>query len=159
MAPFLFDISGMPSVALWLYRGLSCEESCKLNGALISASRQTARTWRVSYYSSTSLFIWVNSESQWKFTCFYKPSPLRNTCTEQQAHCFSSCCIVKIERRARRSGAGLLNHSYFLAPHGWLKSSCQEHWLIRATLILALLCHRNMLFIPNFYYYLSYLVD
>lgn len=135
---------GMPSVAGWLYHVPSCEESCKLNGALASTPRQTARASRVSYYSSSSLFIWVDSESQWKFTCFYKPSPLRDTCTEQQAHCFSSCYIVKIERRARRSGAGLLNHSYFLAPHGWLKSSCQERWLIGATVVLALLHHREI---------------
>lgn len=56
---------GMPSVARWLYHVPSCEESRKLNGALISASRQTARTSRVSYYSGRSLFMsqfWVSVE-------------------------------------------------------------------------------------------------
>lgn len=65
--------------------------------------------------------------SQWKYTCFYKSPPLRNTCTEQQAHCFSLSYIVKIERPERQHQAGLLNHSSFLAPLGWLKSSCQKH--------------------------------
>lgn len=134
----------MPSVARWLYHIPSDEESCKLNAALISASQQTARAPRLSYYSSRRLFIWVSSESQWKYTCFYKLSPLRNTCTEQQAHCFSFSRIIKIERRARQHQAGLLNHSYFLAPHGWLKSSCQQHWLIRAIIVLTVLLHREI---------------
>ncbi len=90
----------------------------------VSGQTARARSWVIAageaFYVSQFL-------SQWKSTCFYKSSPLRNTCTEQQAHCFPLRYIVKIERHERQHQAGLLNHSSFLAPLGWLNSSCQKH--------------------------------
>lgn len=91
-----------------------------------SISGQTART-QLWVIAAAEAFYVSQFAFQWKSTCFYKSSPLRNTCTEQQAHCFSLGYIVKIESAARQHQAGLLNHSSFLAPLGWLKSSCQKH--------------------------------
>lgn len=89
-------------------------------------SGQTAKT-QLWVIAAAEAFYVSQFSSQWKSTCFYKSSPLRNTCTEQQAHCFPLSYIVKIERPERQHQAGLLNHSSFLAPLGWLKSSCQKH--------------------------------
>lgn len=95
-----------------------------------SVSGQTARP-RLWVIAAAEAFYVSQFSSQWKSTCFYKSSPQRNTCTEQQAHCFPLSYIVKIERRERQHQAGLLNHSSFLAPLGWLKSSCQKHSVMR----------------------------
>lgn len=93
-----------------------------------TVSWQTARARLVvSYCSSRKAFMWVSPRLGGNSTCFYKSSPLRNTCTEQRLHCFLRSHIVKIERAQRQQQAGLLNHSSFLAPLGWLKSSCQKH--------------------------------
>lgn len=94
-----------------------------------SISGQTARP-RPWVIAAAEAFYVSQFWPQWKSTCFYKSSPLRNTCTEQQAHCFPLSYVVKIERRARQHQAGLLNHSSFLAPLGWLKSSCQKHFIM-----------------------------
>lgn len=90
-----------------------------------SVSGQAARTWLWVIATAEAFYV-SQFSSQWKSTCFYKSSPLRNTCTEQQAHCFPFSHIVKIERPERQHQAGLLNHSSFLAPLGWLESSCQK---------------------------------
>lgn len=121
----------MPSAAQWLYSLFPparifvqikhCSDS--------SSAGQTARpnTWVIA---AAEAFYVSQFWPRWKSTCFYKSSPLRNTCTEQQAHCFPLSYVVKIERRARQHQAGLLNHSSFLAPLGWLKSSCQKHFIM-----------------------------
>lgn len=93
----------------------------------VSGQRARAPLWVIA---AAEAFYVSQFSSQWKPTCFYKSSPLRNTCTEQQAHCFPLSYIVKIERRERQHQAGLLNHSSFLAPLGWLKSSCQKHFSV-----------------------------
>lgn len=90
-----------------------------------SVSGQTAKT-QLWVIATAEAFYVSQFSSLWKSTCFYKSPPLRNTCTEQQAHCFPLRYIVKIERPERQHQAGLLNHSSFLAPLGWLKSSCQH---------------------------------
>lgn len=91
-----------------------------------SVSGKTART-QLWVMAAGEAFYVSQLSSLWKSTCFYKPFPLRNTCTEQQTHCFSLSYVVKVERAARQRQAGLLNHSSFLAPLGWLNSSCQKH--------------------------------
>lgn len=91
-----------------------------------SVSGKTART-QLWVIAAAEAFYVSQFPSLWKSTCFYKSFPLRNTCTEQHTHCFSLSYIVKIERPERQHQPGLLNHSSFLAPHGWLNSSCQKH--------------------------------
>lgn len=91
-----------------------------------SISGKTART-RLWVIAAAEAFYVSQFPSLWKSTCFYKSFPLRNTCTEQQTHCFPLSYIVKIERPERQHQPGLLNHSSFLAPLGWLNSSCQKH--------------------------------
>lgn len=60
-----------------------------------SVSGQTARA-RLWVIAVADAFYVSQFWSQWKSTCFYKSSPLRNTCTEQQAHCFPLSQVVKI---------------------------------------------------------------
>lgn len=94
-------------------------------------------SWRLAstppwVIAAAEAFYVSQFSSQWKSTCFYKSSPLRNTCTEQQAHCFPLSYIVKIERPERQHQAGLLNHSSFLAPLGWLRVPVRNtpSWLL-----------------------------
>lgn len=93
----------------------------------VSGQTARARSWVIA---AAEGFYVSQFWPQWKSTCFYKSSPLRNTCTEQQAHCFPLSYVVKIERRARQHRAGLLNHSSFLAPLDWLRSSCHKHFIM-----------------------------
>lgn len=87
---------------------------------------QTAST-KLWVITAAEAFYVSHFTSQWKATCFYKLSPLRNTCTEQRAHCFSPSYIVKDWKTSETTPGRFAESLILLAPLGWLKSSCQKH--------------------------------
>lgn len=91
----------------------------------VSGQAARARLWVIA---AAEAFYVSQFASQWKSTCFYKSSSSEKHLYWATGSLFSSQLHrKKIERRERQHQAGLLNHSSFLAPLGWLKSSCQKH--------------------------------
>lgn len=75
-------------------------------------------------------FMWVSSVLSGNLPVFTSHLFWETPVLSNRLIVFPPSHIVKIERRVRQHQAGLLNHSYFLAPLGWLKSSCQKRFIM-----------------------------
>lgn len=109
-----------------LWRHLCCADLCND----FSLSGQMARTW-LWVIAAAGAFYVSQFLSRWRSTCFYKSSPLRNTCTEQQESLFSSQLYRKVWKSGETTPGRFAESLILVAPRGWLKSSCQKHSIMR----------------------------